>query len=51
MSKLRLFDSVEKKPKGLKVDKWRRTVSERVFRETAAEEAKTETGLWNQDEE
>jgi hypothetical protein len=35
----------------LKVDKWRRTVSKKVFRETAAEEAKTETGLWKQEAE
>jgi hypothetical protein len=48
---LRTFDIVEKKPKVLMVDKWRRTVSEKVLREMAAEEAKTETGLWNQEEE
>jgi hypothetical protein len=40
----------EKKPKVLKVDKWRRIVSE-VLWGTAVEEAKTETGLWNQGEE
>jgi len=33
------------------VDKRRRTVSEKLLRETAAEEAETETGLWNQEEE
>jgi hypothetical protein len=48
---LRPFDSAEKKPKVLKFDKWRRTVSEKVFRAMAAGDAKTETGLWNQEEE
>jgi hypothetical protein len=45
------FDSVEKKPKVLMVDKRRRTVSEKVLRKTVAEEVKTEIGLWNQEEE
>jgi hypothetical protein len=48
---LRPFDSVEKKPKVLMVDKRCRTVSGKLLRETAAEEVKTEAGLCNQEEE
>jgi hypothetical protein len=40
LPKLRPFSSVEKKPKVLKFDKCRQTVSEK-YRETAAKEAKT----------